>query len=75
MTGCTQRVVVNRSFSNWQPVMSGGPMPSNIFMNDLEGGIKHWLMKRADDTTLRGEVDTLEGRTTLQGGKVGPDDP
>ncbi|KAK4830552.1 hypothetical protein QYF61_011730 [Mycteria americana] len=73
LTGCTQRVVVNSSFSNWQPVTSGVPQGLilgstlfNIFISDLDDGIKRSLMKFADDSKLSGEADTAEGRATLQ---------
>ena len=66
-------MVVNSSFLNWQPVTSGIPQGSilsptlfSIFMSKLDDGIKCTLMTFADDTKLSGEVDTLEGRATLQ---------
>ncbi|PKU37421.1 rna-directed dna polymerase from mobile element jockey-like [Limosa lapponica baueri] len=37
----------------------------NIFISDLDDGIKCTLMNFADDTKLSGKVDTLEGRATL----------
>ncbi|GAB0196208.1 mitochondrial enolase superfamily member 1 [Grus japonensis] len=43
-----------------------GPRLFNVFINDLDDGIKCTLMTFADDTELSGEVDTSEGRATLQ---------
>ncbi|PKU47985.1 rna-directed dna polymerase from mobile element jockey-like [Limosa lapponica baueri] len=73
LTGHTKRVVVDSNFSNWQPVTNGvtqgsilGPTLFNTFISDLDDRIKCILMKFADDTKLCGEVDSLEGRATLQ---------
>jgi len=72
LTGHTQRVVVNSSFSDWQRVTSGvpqglilGAMLFNIFVSDLDDGIKYTLTKFVDETKLTGEVGTSEGRATL----------
>ena len=66
-------MVVHSSFANQQPATSGvpqgsvlGPMLFNVFISDLDDGIKCTLLKFADDPKLSREVVTLEGRLTLQ---------
>ena len=68
------RVVVNGSVFKWRPVMSGVPQglvlePGllNVFVGNMDSGIKCTLSKFADDNKLSVVIDTPEGRNAIKG--------
>lgn len=46
--------------------MALGPVQFNNFFNDIDSGIKFNLSKFADNTTLNGMVNMLEGKHAIQ---------
>jgi len=68
-----QRVGIRGTLSEWIMVLSGvpqgsvlGPLLFLIFINDLEGGIKNWILKFADDTKIFSRVNNDTDRERLQ---------
>jgi len=73
VNGHNQRASVSVSVSKWRLVTSGVPQGLvlvqvlfNIFVGEMDSGIKNTPTKFADDTKLSGAVDTLEGRDGIQ---------
>ena len=69
----TQRVVVNGSQSSWCAVTSGvpqgsvlGPILFNIFISDVDTGVRRELAKFANDTKLWSKASTPEDRAVIQ---------
>jgi len=71
--GCPQRLAVNGLISKWTPVTGGvpkgsvlGPALFNMFLSDMDSGLKCTLNKFSDDAKLCGVVNTLEERDVIQ---------
>ena len=68
-----QRVVMNGMYSTWAEVISGvpqgsvlGPILFIIFVDDISGGIKNFILLFADDLKLLSVVDNDEQSVCIQ---------
>ena len=68
-----QRVCISGVASSWLEVLSGvpqgsvlGPILFLIYINDLDNGIKNWILKFADDTKIFSAVSSDLDRLRLQ---------
>ncbi|PKU38914.1 rna-directed dna polymerase from mobile element jockey-like [Limosa lapponica baueri] len=73
LDGHTHGVAVNGLMSKWRSMRSDvpqgivlGPVPSNVFVGDMDSAIECTLSKIANNTKLCGAVDTLEGRDAIE---------
>ena len=73
LEGRSQRVGINGIYSDWNEVTSGvpqgsilGPLLFTIFINDLEVGVRNFVLKFADDSKLWRQVHTEEDRMNMQ---------
>lgn len=68
-----KRVVINGQFLEWSKVVSGvpqgsvwGPLLFNLFINDIEFGIKSSILVFADDTKLCSKITSTQVIASLQ---------
>jgi len=68
-----QRVVIRGTFSDWISVLSGvpqgsvlGPILFLVYINNLDYGVRNWILKFADDTKIFSQVSSPEDYINLQ---------
>lgn len=74
LKGRAQGVVVNGATSGWRPGTSSVPQGAvlgsvlfNVFINELDTGVKCTISKFANNTKLGGAVHSLRGQETCRG--------